>query len=188
MTQLRPQGTRDHHQGRQEGEVRRRQRHSAAAGRRDRGQGRRHAGRLGAGQSGDDAVEGQRRHLRARRRDGCGRNAEVGVLGQQPGQGGGQHDPRRRRQEGEVPGALSQYLLVAGRAGRLRQGRRQLCGQGRQIRSQPAASSRRRARMPACANRTIAESIGWYDGIIADMFAKTAKPAAAAPAAPAKKG
>jgi sulfide dehydrogenase [flavocytochrome c] flavoprotein chain len=36
--------------------------------------------------------------------------------------------------------------------------------------------------------QNFAESVGWYDGIIADMFAKTAKPAAAPAAAASKKG
>ena len=35
--------------------------------------------------------------------------------------------------------------------------------------------------MPAMRKQNYAESVGWYDGIIADMFAKTAQPAAAEP-------
>ncbi len=50
---------RDHHQGGQEGEVRRGQRHPAAAGRLHRARRRRHGWRLGAGQPGDHAVQGE---------------------------------------------------------------------------------------------------------------------------------
>ena len=121
-------------QGRQAGEGGRGQRDPAAACRRDRGQGRMHRGRL---------VPDQRRQLRLPQGEGrlrvggrgdCGGDAQVGVLCQQPGQGSGGRHPGRARQEGEVPRALPQFLLVAAGARRQRQDRRQLCAQGRQAR------------------------------------------------------
>ena len=62
----------------------------------------------------------------------CGRHAEVGVLGQQPGQGSGDDDPRRARQRKDLPGALHQHLLEPDRDRRRGEGRRPLRGEGRQ--------------------------------------------------------
>ena len=45
----------------------------------------------------------RRQHLHRRRRLHPGRHAEVGVLGQQPGQGRGNDDPRRARQRQTFP-------------------------------------------------------------------------------------
>ena len=80
-------------------------------------------------------------------------------------------------QEGKVPGALPQHLLVAAGARRLRQGRRQLCAEGRQARSvrlvRLAAGRDGRGAQAELQPRASA----WYDSIISEMFAKPASPA-----------
>ena len=126
----------------------------AAACRRDRRQGRLHRGRLVPDQPRQLRLQEGEGRLRAGRRGDRGGDAQVGVLGQQPGQGRGGRHPGRARQEGAVPGALPQHLLVAAGARRQRQDRRQLCAQGRQARFLRTGSCRSGARPPTCASRT----------------------------------
>jgi sulfide dehydrogenase [flavocytochrome c] flavoprotein subunit len=69
--------------------------------------------------------------------DAClhpGRHAEIGVLGEQPGQGRGHDGARRARPGPDLPGPLHQHLLEPDRDRRHREGRRRLRGEGRQDR------------------------------------------------------
>lgn len=81
---------------------------------------------LGAGRSGDDEGQGGRERLGAGRQLGAGRHAQVGVLGQQSGQGRRHDDPGRTDGVQDLPGQIFQHLLVADRAGRRGEGRRLL--------------------------------------------------------------
>ena len=77
------------------------------------------------------------------------------------------------RQEGEVPGRA--IATPAGRCWRPTTTSRSAPTMRPRTASSilPAGSCRSGARPPTCASRTITESIAWYDGITADMFAKT---------------
>ena len=92
----RPQDQGDRDEGRQEGACRRRQHHPAAARGRDRGQGRHQRRRLVPRQSRELLCQEGAGHLCAGRRRDRGGDAQVGIFGQQPGQGGrGRHRWRR---------------------------------------------------------------------------------------------
>ena len=67
--------------------------------------------RLLPDRSGEHEVENRCQHLRGRRCLHSRRHAEVGVLRQQPGQGGRDGHPRRAHQVARFPGALFQHLL-----------------------------------------------------------------------------
>ncbi len=84
--------------------------------------------------SGEHEVGQGCQYLHRRRRLHPGRHAEIGVLGQQPGESRGDGGARRADRGADLPGALRQYLLVADRHQRHRQGRRPLRAQGRQDR------------------------------------------------------
>ena len=115
-------------------------------------------------------VRGRCQYLRARRCLHRGRNAEVGILGQQPGQGRGHDDPGRACRRADLSGPLHQHLLEHDRNRRLREGRRAPT-RPRMARSpHPRPSFPRPGKQPSCASRQQAENMGWYAGITADML------------------
>ena len=106
--------------------------------------------RLLPDRSGEHEVEDGREHLRCRRCLHPRRHAEVGVLGQQPGQGRRDDHRRRARQGAHLPGAIFQHLLEPDRNRRRREGRRDLRAgrgqaQGGDHLRQPEGRARRRA-------------------------------------------
>ena len=103
------------------------QRHPRPDGRQDRpDRGRHRRQGLGPGRSGQHEVEVGRERLRPGRFERAGRHAEVGLFGQQPGQGRRTLDPGRADRRQGVPGQILEHLLVADRARRRGKGRRGL--------------------------------------------------------------
>ena len=90
--------------------------------------------RLVPGRSGEHEIGKRPERLRRRRRLHPGRHAEIGVLGEQPGQGRGHDGARRARPGPDLPGPLHQHLLEPDRDRRHRESRRRLRGEGRQDR------------------------------------------------------
>ena len=148
-----------------------RQRDPGADGRQDRA--RRRAcqpDRLLPDQSGEHEVDDGRQYLHRRRRLHSGRHAEIGLLGQQPGQGRGDDDPRRTGEVRHLPGALHQHLLEPDRDRRHREGRRPLRPKDGKIAAVETFVSKT-GESAELRKQTQQENMGWYSGITADIFA-----------------
>ena len=155
-------------------EGRRGQHHPTADGGRHRHQGRLRRGRLVPDQAGELRLRQGRGRLRHRRRGDCRRNAEVGLLGQQPGQGRRRRHPRRSRRRGARCRARYRNtcwsLLAADDSIKIgadytpgeKDGKPMLAPSGPFV-SQKGESAEVR-------HKNYAESLAWYHAIISDAF------------------
>ena len=120
--------------------------------------------------------QGQGR-VRAGRFSDCRRDAEVGVLGQQPGQGRGGRHPRRACRRRALPARLAQHLLVADRTPRTASRSAPTTPPAKRTARhswrRASRSYRRRAKAAEVRKANYAESLAWYHAIIADAFNDT---------------
>ena len=116
-----------------------------------------------------DEVQDGRQRLRARRRLHSGRHAEVGVLGQQPGQGRRHDHPRRAHRQPHLSGALSNtcWSLIAPDDD-VKVGGTYEPGDGKIKQASTFVSQKGEA--ADLRKQNYQESLDWYAGIVADVF------------------